>query len=113
MKMSILKRQAENKKDDRKGRKFRPSTGVNPAASWERVDAEQLRSTIDAVSRAGGALRLGYTRDGGAYSVGVYGDGPEPYTLFVAPSDNMDEFLAELEQAFSSSDTLINGGNVK
>jgi hypothetical protein len=48
----------------------------------------------------GGALRLGYSRDGGAYAVGVYGDG-DPYTLYHPPEDDIDALLAKIENAFS------------
>jgi hypothetical protein len=48
----------------------------------------------------GGALRLGYSRDGGAYAVGVYGDG-DPYTLYHPPEDDIDSLLAKIENAFS------------
>jgi hypothetical protein len=40
----------------------------------------------------GGALRLGYTRDGGAYAVGVYGDGT-PFTEYIPPSDDIEVYL--------------------
>jgi hypothetical protein len=52
------------------------------------------------VALAGGALRLGYTADGGAYAIGVYGDGPEAYTEYIRPSENLDKVLSELEQTF-------------
>jgi hypothetical protein len=35
---------------------------------------------------------LGYSRDGGAYAIGFYGDG-EPFTEFIAPTEDVDEYL--------------------
>lgn len=98
--MSIAKKMRDKQKSQTSGRQFRPSVEINVTADWERVDAEQLRSTIGAMTQAGGALRCGVTRDGGAYSLGIYGDGPEPYTVYVRPNENLDEILAELEQLF-------------
>lgn len=100
--MSNQKRLAEQKKSASNARKFRNKLAVTVNADWELADAEQLRSTVGAVTRAGGALRLGCTRDGGAYSIGVYGDGPEPYTEYVRPNEDLNEFLADLEQVFVS-----------
>lgn len=98
--MSISKKIRETKKVQTSGRQFRPSTEITVTADWDRVDAEQLRSTVGAMTQAGGALRCGVTRDGGAYSLGIYGDGPEAYTVYVRPNENLDEVLAELEQLF-------------
>lgn len=68
-------------------------------ADWETVNASNLVRAIAAASLTGGALRFGYTRDGGAYSVGVYGDG-EPYTLYVKPNEDLDKFLSDLTRCF-------------
>ena len=98
--MSISKKIRESKKAQTNGRTFRPSVEINVTADWGRVDAEQLRSTVDVMTQTGGALRCGVTRDGGAYSLGIYGDGPEPYTVYVRPNEDMEEILRELEQVF-------------
>jgi hypothetical protein len=98
--MSIAKKMRDGKNKQTSGRTFRPSVEVNVTADWGRVDAEQLRSTVEVVTQFGGALRFGVTRDGGAYSLGIYGDGPEPYTVYVRPNEDLNEILAELEQTF-------------
>lgn len=79
---------------------LRASIVESRKADWESCDAEQLRTTIAIVAKVGGALRLGYSRDGGAYAVGVYGDG-DPYTLYHAPDEDIDALLAKIENAFS------------
>lgn len=98
--MSITKKKIEEKRAQTSGRRFRPSNKVVGVADWASVDAEKLKSTIATVALAGGALRLGYTADGGAYAIGIYGDGPEAYTEYVRPSENLDAFLADIEQTF-------------
>lgn len=63
------------------------------------VDPGKLLRAIAAVALQGGALRLGYTSDGGAYAIGIYGDG-EPYTDYVKPSEDLDAYFDELRQAW-------------
>lgn len=68
-------------------------------ADWASVNGSDLVKTLEAVALAGGALRLGYTRDGGAYAIGIYGDG-EPYTVYIRPSEDIDRALANIREAF-------------
>lgn len=76
-------------------RRFRrASRRHSVSADWSAADGELIRDAIAAVSRDGGALRFGYTRDGGAYAIGILGDG-EPYTEYVRPVDDIDEWLRD------------------
>lgn len=68
-------------------------------ADWASVSADAIRSAIVAASNTGGALRFGYTSDGGAYAVGIYGDG-DPYTEFYTPSEDMEAALLDIMQSF-------------
>ena len=79
-------------------RRFR--RGDKSTADYDRADAELLRAAISAAAGTGGALRFGYSRDGGAYAVGIYGDG-EPYTEFVRPSEDFSGFLRDVESLFN------------
>jgi hypothetical protein len=99
--MSNTKRLQEKQKDDKAKRKFRRSVSDDRTADWSTVDMAQVVETIGAVTKAGGALRFGLTVDGGAYAVGVYGDGPEPYTEYVRPNENIESFLNDLAVAFT------------
>lgn len=63
-------------KKDGSPRKRRKTEDV---ADWHGIDGDLLRTLIATVTSHGGAIRFGYSRDGGAYSVGVYGDG-KPFT---------------------------------
>lgn len=88
----------QNRKDDKRRaaeenrKRHSNQSSTKSPADWETVDHELLAKAIAAVAGMGGAIRLGYTRDGGAYAVGIYGDG-EPFTEYVPPSDDMDEYL--------------------
>lgn len=70
--------------------------GVNRASSgiadWTTADAELVKRAIAEAALTGGAIRFGYSRDGGAYAIGIYGDG-EPYTEFVQPAEDINKFL--------------------
>lgn len=98
---------AQNRKDDQRRKqqekrklRDRSSTGSTPA-DWESVDGTLLARFIAVVARDGGAARLGYTRDGGAYAIGIYGDG-EPYTVYVPPSEDMNEWLKDSIEDWTS-----------
>lgn len=80
------------------GRRVRRDNGGNPA-DWQGVNGELLARTVAVVAMRGGALRLGYTRDGGAYSIGVYGDG-EPYTEYVRPGEGIEDYLIALIESW-------------
>jgi len=99
--MSTVKRLQEEKKAKKtSGRRFGVNRETSLAADWGRVDAEQLKRVIVAVCRAGGALRFGYTADGGAFALGIYGDGPEPYTEYMRPTEDVGDTLDDLAQTF-------------
>jgi len=85
--------QAEQRASRRRNR------GNGEQADWGSVDAAKLLDAIDAVSRTGAAIRFGYTRDGGAFAIGIVGDG-EPYTEYVRPSEDIDLYLDGLISDF-------------
>lgn len=71
-------------------------------ADWMNVDATLIQAVIATVALQGGAVRFGYTRDGGAYAVGIYGDG-EPYTLYGGTGDDIEQILREVGEAFTTN----------
>lgn len=77
---------------DESNARRRKARGSSAKADWNTVDPPLLQQVIATVASAGGAIRFGYTRDGGAYSIGFLGDG-EPYTEYLRPSDNIGEYL--------------------
>jgi hypothetical protein len=62
------------------------------AADWESCNCELLAKAIATVSRDGAAIRLGYTRDGGAYAIGFY-DGDDKHTEYIRPGEDIDAYL--------------------
>lgn len=76
------------------GQRRRRGRNAEPA-DWANAAADNLRSAVVAVTRAGCAIRFGYSRDGSAYAVGILGDG-DPYTEWVRPGEDINEWLTEL-----------------
>lgn len=99
---------AQNRKDEKRAasqakRKLRDSSNRNVTpADWETADGTLVTKLIAAASSEGGAVRFGYTRDGGAYAVGIYGDG-DPYTVYVSPSEDLNEWIRAAIEDFTSS----------
>lgn len=48
---------------------WRKNVQANEPVKWGAVDPSILRGAVDAVTMAGGAIMLGTTADGGAYSI--------------------------------------------
>jgi hypothetical protein len=65
-------------------------------ADWKSIDSEAIRAAISALGSIGGALRFGYTRDGGAYAIGIYGLEAQPYTEYLRPGDDVQAYLYQL-----------------
>lgn len=66
-------------------------------SDWGSVTPTVLVDLVQVVSGLGGAVRLGYTRDGGAYSVGIYLD-DDRETFYCRPSDDLDDFVSRLTE---------------
>jgi len=79
--------------------KARKILGRKFTADWQAADGELVVKAIAAATSTGGAIRFGYTRDGGAYAVGILGDG-EPYTLYCGSGDDLTTTLEEICSAF-------------
>jgi len=65
------------------------------AADWSQADSDQILSLIANVGSRSGAIRFGYTRDGGAYAVGIYLD-DDNATFYCKPSDDLGKFIGDL-----------------
>lgn len=68
-------------------------------ADWVAADSALVRRAIAAVSARGCAIRFGYTRDGGAFCIGIVGDG-DPYSEYVRPSEDINSYLTVLAEDF-------------
>lgn len=71
-------------------RAYRPRT---EPADWASVEHAAIVAAISALGSIGGAIRFGYSRDGGAYAVGVYGLETQPYTDYLRPGDDVPAYL--------------------
>lgn len=93
--MSTAKRKIEADKE----RRVKLRGGSGEVADWASVDAATIRATVAVVALTGGAIRFGYSRDGGAYAVGIYGDG-EPYTIYARPFEDVNGILEDIAEGF-------------
>lgn len=91
----------QSRKEDRRNKaadakKQRIGTNrTTGAADWQEVNADKLINAIACIGRNGGALRFGYSRDGGAYALGVY-DGGDVYTLYDSEVEVVHAWLEEI-----------------
>lgn len=103
--MGIAKQQMADRKSRGKTRRFQRGGVATGGVDWGSVDMAQIQETIAKVTKAGGALRFGYTADGGAYALGIYGDGTQPYTEYVRPGEDIEAILADLGTVFDGDET--------
>ena len=70
-------------------------------ADWANASADLLLRLVCVVAVEGGAVRYGYTRDGGAYSIGIY-LGADSKTYYCNEKDGVDDKLKELIEYFTA-----------
>jgi len=63
------------------------------------VDGDTFLKCLEVVCRCEGAIRVGLSRDGGAFAIGIYGDG-DPYTEYVGAGEDINEYFANLAEYF-------------
>jgi len=68
---SKVKNDATGKRQVEVGALWKRNTPLFALCYWSDVDPTAVRHCIDAVTRAGGAIMLGLTSDGGAFSICV------------------------------------------
>lgn len=80
--------------------RWRENRGAALEVVWGDVDATKLRGMVDSITRAGGAVMLGRTSDGGAYSICVLMDSERlkeyPHTV-----EECEDLLQELMTGFA------------
>lgn len=91
----------------RKQRSERSKAKSGGGANWGDVSGENLANAVAWTAANGGALRLGYTRDGGAYAIGIYMDG-ESETEYVRPDENIDQWLLDLADDMKATYNRLN-----
>jgi len=70
----------------------RENRGEVEGADWNEANPALLSRAVACVTELGFAVRLGYTRDGGAFSFAVISDAKLP-TKYIRPTEGIDEFL--------------------
>lgn len=90
----------KNEQENVSGRKHYHHT-VGGKCDWSKQDGAFILECIESIVSAGGAVRFGKTRDGGCFSVGVYGDGTSPYTDYLRPDEDVREYFTDLVTAFN------------
>lgn len=68
-------------------------------ADWRNANPDTALRLVCAVASQGGAVRYGYTRDGGAYSIGIY-MGEDSKTYYCNEAEGINEQLTELAEYF-------------
>jgi len=81
----------------------RRNRGKVDSADWKEATPDKLAKAIIAVTSHGFAIRFGYTRDGGAFAVGILGDG-EPFTEFIRPTEDVDLFLDGVSEDYADTE---------
>jgi hypothetical protein len=67
--------------------------------SWEAFDWIVFRALAEGLVEVGGAIRLGATRDGGAWALGIY-VGDDYATEYVRPSEDFGTAMVEIADAW-------------
>lgn len=99
--MSVVK----NKKVESNMRR-RKSRGEQTPANWLDVNSHAIGTFCATLAEHGFAVRIGKSRDGGSYAIGIYGDG-DPYTEYARPSDNILELMDEIATDLTGIDLLL------
>lgn len=68
--------------------------GPKSTADWGTVNQNAICQLIREACSRGGAVRFGYTRDGGAYALGLYYGG-DHVTKYLPPGEDVIAFLEE------------------
>jgi len=67
---------------------------------WGRIEDRLIWTVIQRVTVDDGAILFGYSRDGGAYAITIYGSG-DPWKNYHHSDAAVSEFLIELAEAYN------------
>lgn len=100
--MGIMKNGKQEAADNRRAKQKAHRRGRRDAgeqADFTAVDAIPMLAAIAVAGRSGGAIRLGLTRDGGAYAVGCY-QADDYATEYIRPSEHWEQAWDEIVAAW-------------
>jgi len=93
---------ANDKKEEKRAR-AKEARGRRAAASgsytWEQFDWYGFIALTEGICAQGGALRVGFTRDGGAIAIGVY-LGDDYATEYIRPAEDFPTACEEIADAW-------------
>lgn len=97
-----MPKQVNKRSDEYKsvfGNRASSNHSIESNVDWAIANSGNLQQLITTVASRGGAIRFGYTRDGGAYAVGLY-YGSESKTVYCRPGEDLEAFLEEWRQFY-------------
>jgi len=91
-------RNGSKAQDDKRARiqAMRQSKGEQP--DWARIRVELLGAFVAATTKDDGAVRFGYSRDGGAYCIALYMGG-SPDTVYFHTDEEIEEYMNQVWEA--------------
>lgn len=88
--MGVYKNALLERRDRRAG-----GSGTIREADYGLAHGEAIKRAVESMARLGGAIRFGYTRDRGAYAIGIYCNGD--YTTQYCPgNEDINAWLNQL-----------------
>ena len=94
----------ENKRAKR--REQRSRRAANAPVDWSAFDWLAAVALTKALVTCGGCLRIGTTRDGGAWALGVY-KGDDYATEYIRPNEDFTASLLEIAGAWEIADQYV------
>jgi hypothetical protein len=88
------KEDRKNARNESKQKRY-GSSQPKGEADWSAVNSQLIASAITAITRSGGALQFGYTRDGGAFALRIYDNG-DVYPIYLPHVDDIEGVLHEI-----------------
>ena len=89
-----------------KRREQRSRRAANAPVAWETFDWVVAVALVRALVVGGGCLRIGTTRDGGAWALGVY-LGDDYATEYIRPNENFATSMQEIAYAWGVGDQFV------
>jgi len=98
----------DNKNENRQGtpnkrERSKQARGRRKSAAgeldWRTFDWEGFAALTVALANSGGAIRVGATRDGGAWALGIY-KGDDYATEYIKPTEDVQEAMLEIAEAW-------------
>lgn len=80
-------------------RQYQSKRNMGGVADWEAATPGLVVKLIATAAITDGAVRFGCSTDGGAFAIGIYGDGA-PYTVWVPGKADIDGELRDLIDFF-------------